>query len=287
MALYAYDDEILVYASDAKERRSYRCSHCKEPVKVRKGLYRIAHFYHLSRSPTCRLHSKSQDHLLAQLAIQSLLPVGEGSLEKSFFEILRVADIVWEPHKIIFEIQCSLLSQTEAEERVRDYAQIGYQIVWILDDRVFNKKSPRPAEQWIRQRLSYFASIRHQTFPIFYDQFEIFQQQRRIKKGPPLKVKLQNPRQIPPISLPEEKFPCQVLHKAQMTHLFFQGDLMHKAILSLAIPSLAVSMQNLRMQEDISSLPMFKLKSTRNWIFWTFLQPLGFLLLALFEKFSS
>src|SRR5271168_712072 len=100
MALYAYDEEILVYAAHAEERRSYQCSHCRKPVKVRKGPSRIPHFYHLSLSPSCRLYSKSQDHLLAQLAIQKLLPPGEAVLEKPFLDILRVADVIWEPKKI-------------------------------------------------------------------------------------------------------------------------------------------------------------------------------------------
>lgn len=284
MALYAYDEEILVYAANAEDRRSYRCSHCKSLVKVRKGPYKIPHFYHVSRSPTCRLYSKSQDHLLAQLAIQKLLPQGETTLEKPFLEILRVADVIWEPHKIAFEIQCSLLSQLEAERRVQDYATAGYQVVWILDDRIYNRQILRPAEHWMREHLSYYATLRKHITPLFYDQFEVFQTRKRIKKGFRVNVCLQTPCTLPPISWPEDRIPKQIVQRASSTQIYFQGDLVHKAILSLTVPSLAVSMHNLHMQECILIAQEKKTTFLRDWITWAILNPFGLLMLYLLEK---
>ena len=138
MSLYAYDEqESPIYAGNAEERHPYKCCGCHKTVRVRKGPKRIPHFYHLSLTPSCRLYGKSQDHLFAQLAIQKILPTGEGILEKPFPDILRVGDLVWEPKKIIFEVQCSNISIQETQERVRDYTKSGYQVVWILDDRIF------------------------------------------------------------------------------------------------------------------------------------------------------
>jgi len=247
MALYAYDEgKILIYAADAKERHSYKCIGCDSSVRVRKGPKRIAHFYHLRKSATCRLFGKSEDHLFAQLSIQKMLPVGEVVLEKSFSDILRVADLVWEPQKIIFEIQCSLIQEMETQERVNDYLKIGYQVVWILDDRIFNRKIVRSAEKWMRQMPCYYATVRGQPIPFFYDQFEIFHQERRVKKGQRLKIELHKPSYLPKITFEEDLFPKQIIQKAIPERLYFKGDLLHKALLSHAIPTLAISMQTLR-----------------------------------------
>src|SRR5215204_2971379 len=112
MPLYAYDEnDAPVFASDAKEKNSYKCYSCHRVVRVRKSLRHIPHFYHLRISPACRLYGKSQDHMFAQLAIQKILPLGETVLEKRFPEINRVGDVAWEKHKIIFEIQCSKIGK--------------------------------------------------------------------------------------------------------------------------------------------------------------------------------
>jgi len=285
MALYAYEDELLIYAADAEETQKYRCSHCRSTVKVRKGRFRVPHFYHLSRSPSCRLYSKSQDHLLAQLAIQKLLPPGETTIEKPFIEISRVADLIWERPKLAFEIQCSHLRPKEVEQRMVDYAKVGYQVVWILDDRIFNKRSVSPSEQLIRLNPSYYATLRKQIFPIFYDQFEVLINQKRIKKGHRLKVHLQRPYPIPERTWPEKQYPKQVLQKIIRTSLFFHGDLLHKALLAKSVPALAFSMHTLRVTEEFFIRKVKREKSLfikliRRWI----LEPFGLLILILHEK---
>jgi hypothetical protein len=50
---------------------------------------------------------------------------------------------------------------------------------------------------------------------------------------------------LPEISWKKEVIPQQVVN-AVSKRLYFKGDLLHKALLSHAIPSLAVSMLNLR-----------------------------------------
>lgn len=247
MALYAYDEcELPIYAGDAEERRPYKCCGCKKTVRVRKGPRRIPHFYHLRLSPSCQLYGKSQDHLFAQLALQKILPAGETILEKPFPAINRIGDLVWEPRKIIFEIQCSNITSFETERRIHDYLTAGYQVVWILDDRIFNRRIVRPAEKGMRQTTCYFATIRGLQFPIFYDQFEIFCREKRVKKGQRLKIQINKPCSMPEISWDKEVIPKQVLQKTSRQPFYFQGDLLHKALLSYAVPSLAASMRNIR-----------------------------------------
>lgn len=288
MALYAYEDDLLVYAADAAETLKYRCSQCQGLVKVRKGRFRVPHFYHLSKSPSCRLYSKSQDHMLAQLAIQKLLPPGETTLEKPFLQIARVADLIWERPKIAFEIQCSMISPLEIKQRMIDYAKVGYQVVWILDDRIFNRRKSSQAEQQIRLLPSYFATLRKQTFPIFYDQFEIINKNERVKKGRKLKVQLQRPYPLPTQDWPEKQFPKQITRKIETTPLFFHGDLIHKALLAKSVPALAFSMHTLRVTEEFFIRKAIKeknifLKLLTRWV----LEPFGLLILKLHEKFED
>ncbi len=284
MSLYAYEDDLLVYAAEAEERRPYRCSGCGSPVRVRKGPSRVPHFYHLARASSCRLYSKSEDHLLAQLSLKKLLPAGETVIERPFPRILRVADVAWETRKIIFEIQCSFLTPREAEHRMEDYQTAGYQVVWILDDRIFNRKILRPAEQLVRLFPCYYATLRKGD-PIFYDQFEIFHRNYRIKKGHHLKIHIEKPRTLPSFSWEEDRFPSQIIQKAAKTSLYFQGDLLHKALLSEAIPMLAISMQNLRALERLSvKEAKQKVSLLRKVIKKIFLEPFGILMFFLLER---
>src|SRR3989338_3811318 len=188
MALYAIEEDDLISAWDAEKGAVYGCLECFGPVKVRKGGGRAPHFYHLNTSPSCRLYSKGEDHLILQLEIQKKFPAGEIEIEKPLIAINRVADLVWERKKIVFEIQCSRLYEAEAEARIKEYKNGGYDIVWILDDRIFNKRTLRPSEKLLRTRPCYFASLKRSSTSYFYDQFEIFHKGKRVKKGKQLLI---------------------------------------------------------------------------------------------------
>lgn len=162
-------------------------------------------------------HQTSVAHLNIQHHIKSLIP--DVILEKSFPSLGRIADIAWEKHKIIFEIQCSPISSEEAAKRCSDYESLGYTPVWILHVRRFNKKTLSKAEHFLRKRACFFSD----GFKI-YDQFEILLGKQRIFKGPPLLVNLKNPLPLipqltnPPLAISTRQWP-----------LSFQGDLLHRA----------------------------------------------------------
>ncbi len=150
---------ILFFAADAKPGGSYQCLECGSPVKVRRGKNRVPHFYHLQKSSRCRLYSKSEDHLVLQLELQKLLSKKSAKIESPIPDIHRISDLLWEKEKIAFEIQCSSLPLSEAEERVRDYKRVGYEIVWLLDDRIFNRRTVRSAEVFLRTQTCYYFSF--------------------------------------------------------------------------------------------------------------------------------
>ena len=248
MALYALKEDDLISAWDADKKTVYRCLECFQAVKVRRGRRRFPHFYHITSSPSCRLYSKSEDHLLLQLQVQRLLPKGEASLEKPLLTINRVADVLWEQRRLVFEIQCSLLSEAEARSRTLEYKTAGYDIIWILDDRIFNRRQLRPAEFFLRRHSCYFASVQRSSPSYIYDQFEIFHGQKRIKKGRKIPIDLTTPY---PLQAPEwpKELPEQIEQRIQNTLWFFRKDLIHRALLSQKFPSFKRHLQYWRMLE--------------------------------------
>ena len=219
MALFAKDKDETVSAWDAETGKRYECLECQTPLKLRTSKLKFPHFYHVSTSRYCRLYSKSEKHLLIQYEIQKKIP---GTiLEKPFPSIGRIADVVWEEKQMIFEIQCSFITEKEVKERTEEYRSLGYEIIWLLDDRKFNKKHLSAAENWIR--CKYFVDKNL----LFYDQLEIVRDQKRIGKGSKIPIRL-SPRQKTkwPESLPEQ------VRERTLNKYYFENDILDRSLRS-------------------------------------------------------
>lgn len=186
MTLFAKDREEIISAWDAHPKKTYQCLCCNSALRYRRSKRQFPHFYHISKTPSCRLYGKSETHLLIQIEIQKQLR--DALLEKPFPSIGRIADVVWEKEKIIFEIQCSSISEKETQERVLEYQTLGYKVVWILDDAKFNKRRLSYAESWMRQKHCYFVNGSR----FFYDQSETIQNNVRVKKSRKIPIDLSN-----------------------------------------------------------------------------------------------
>ena len=101
--------------------------------------------------------SAQTTHLRIQQEILQSLP--EALLEKRFPEIGRIADVLWEEKKIVFEVQFSPIHPIEARERTRDYALIGYQVVWILHENMFNPLRPTPFQDFLKHFVHFYTNI--------------------------------------------------------------------------------------------------------------------------------
>jgi competence protein CoiA len=253
MPLYASDGKDYVYASDALQGGSYRCIECRLPVKVRRGKSRIPHFYHLKTSPSCRLYSKSEDHLLVQLQIQKLLLPEKIQIEIPFLSVHRIADLLWEREKIVFEIQCSSIYTKEAEARIIDYRKMGYEVIWLLDDRLFNRKLVRPAEKFLRTQSCYFFYFRRNGLSFFYDQLEIILDTNRIKKSKALGIYLRRPHGRPSVEWPPF-LPNQLLRRISNTLKYFEGDLIHRSLQAALSPWMTLNLQNWKRWEKEMAL---------------------------------
>lgn len=160
MLLYAKDkDDRLVFADTAKKQESYNCLECGSSLRLRGGLHRRKHFYHIEESRSCKLQGKSITHLQVQCFIKKLLPQAEVFLEKYFSKISRIADVCWENQKIIFEVQCSPISQEEILARNSDYESLGYRVVWIFHTHRYGKKILTSAENVLKDKAFYYTDI--------------------------------------------------------------------------------------------------------------------------------
>lgn len=186
MQFYALDGQNLIRIAEAKKGRDYFCPECHAPVRARGGLHRQDHFYHPRAPLHCRQAGKTLAHLQIQEFLRRLFPPDEIAIERPFPEINRIADAVWEKEKLVFEVQCSGISLTEAKERCHDYERAGYFPIWILYDKKFNKRRLTEAELYLRGRACYFSK----GAGSIYDQTEILSGAIRKSKGVPFAIDL-------------------------------------------------------------------------------------------------
>lgn len=195
MQLFAKDcNNRLVSASRASKGIDYFCRECLGPLRLRGGLHMQLHFYHSSKKPKCSQSQKSLYHIQTQQFILNMLGDGTVVLEKQFEQIGRIADVVWESKRLIFEVQCSWISKEEVEQRNSDYKSLGYNVIWILHEMRYNRRRPSGAEVYLRASPHYFTNIDRQGRGWIYDQMEQIKGGLRISYGRRYAVRLDHPR---------------------------------------------------------------------------------------------
>jgi len=225
MQLYALDrDGEPVLAARADRREQYFCMECACPLGLRQGEARRPHFYHFRASEKCRLSAKGMIHLNLQQYLCDLLP--EAKMEQRFKKIGRIADVAWLPKKLIYEIQCSPISAEEVLGRIADYRSIGFEVVWILHDKKYNRYRQTPAENALKENTHYFTNFDRASQGIVYDQYEIVQKGRRALKLSPLPVDLSRPAAV----MGNEAAELPLIKQRSMHwRVQFAGDLLDRA----------------------------------------------------------
>ena len=226
MQLHALDHlGRIVSAQWAQKKTDYLCLECKQHVRLRKGLHRQAHFYHMDPIQFCRQHQKGAVHLKNQLYFFQQLPPGDCQLEMIFPTIGRVADVAWLSQKIVFEIQCSPISAEEALSRNRDYQKEGWSVIWILHDDRFNQVRLSAVEVALRSSPHYFSNIDAAGKGFIYDQFDCYIQGIRQGRLPPLPLDLKKGVFVEQKGI--ASLPVRLLHfRSNHWSYFFAGDLM-------------------------------------------------------------
>lgn len=230
MQLYALDEkDEIISAHCAQRQRNYRCLECASYVRLRSGLHRKRHFYHLEPNRLCRLHQKGAIHLHLQMHLHRHLPAGDCQLEYRMPAIGRIADVVWLSKKIVFEIQYSPISAEEVRQRNLDYQALGWTVVWILHDRRFNQMRLSAAEHLLRYLPHYFTNMNSQGEGIIYDQFDLMRQGMRCDKMDPLPIDFTRP--CPFLDHGKEGiFLESVRRRVEHSLYFFAGDLSDLAL---------------------------------------------------------
>lgn len=169
MQLFALtDQQEIIEAEHAERKKDYACMECNGPVRVRQGEFRRSHFYHFRETPGCRQATKSLEHIQTQIFLKAFLK-GEIILEKRFPTVNRIADVVWEEEKVIFEVQCSPILAQEVMERNRDYAACGYRVIWILHDLRYGGRRMTSAEHFLQRSPHYYTNMDKEGVGIIYD----------------------------------------------------------------------------------------------------------------------
>lgn len=155
MQLYALENDHFVLAAYAKPHQNYKCPECGGILRRRAGFHYQPHFFHTHSKSSCSQNKKSLEHLQTQIFFKKHLPKDEVFLEKRFSEISRIADVVWENKKIVFEIQCSNITIEELKSRNESYASIGYRVIWILHDKIFARAKKSFIEYFLQKNNIY------------------------------------------------------------------------------------------------------------------------------------
>lgn len=128
------------------------------------------------------LHKNVQHEIVRRLEGQKV------SIEKSFKAIRRVADVYWHEKKIVFEVQCSNLTLSEAIERTKDYQSIGITVIWLLHDKTFNRKIISRAERYLRMNKALYTNIDGLNEGAIYDQMDQTLYRTRLNRGRALPI---------------------------------------------------------------------------------------------------
>jgi len=211
MQLYAHDENGRpVAASKASKKQNYFCLECDTLVRLRHGSERQAHFFHLQPNRNCRQSNKTLTHLQVQQYLLKKLPIGECSLEHRFPEIQRIADAVWIPKKIVFEVQYSPISADEIRNRNRDYASVGYQVVWILHEQRFNRRKASPAEIVLQGLPMYYTNMDQNGEGVIYDQFCHFGRSSKRKITAPMPIEIETVLNMIPMEQASKKISLRI-----------------------------------------------------------------------------
>ncbi|MBA3956925.1 MAG: hypothetical protein H0X51_00820 [Parachlamydiaceae bacterium] len=279
MQLYALDHtNAVVYAGHATRQQDYTCIECRQIVRVRGGLHRQIHYYHQTSDQPCRLNGKSMVHLQVQMHIQKLIPE-KIVLEQSFPSINRIADVVWMGRQLVFEIQCSPITAVEVLERNRDYASLGFTVIWILHEQRFNQWRVSAAEAVLKRHPHYFTNIDEHGIGEIYDQFSMMHLGRREHKLKPLPIVIQEPKLV--IGHAERHINVECIRERLCSWpLFFPGDLLSLYLEDSESEYIAQAI------EREASLPKKQSATVGDWLYYLLVRPYQLFFQILLEKYS-
>lgn len=170
MQIYALNEKNeRISSGEAEKKRDFYCIECGYKVRLRGGFQKRLHFFHVEKTPHCKLAERSELHLAVQNHFNTLFKNEGCVLERRFSQIQRVADICIESRKWIFEIQCSPISLNELVKRSHQYQSMGYTIFWILHEKSFLQDKQTEVERYLRFRPHFYTDINEEGKGTIFD----------------------------------------------------------------------------------------------------------------------
>ena len=126
-------------------KQAYTCPACGGGLRLRQGQSIRTHFAHESlRDCIAIFENESPEHLGNKEALYHWAKKdNKVALEYSLPEIQQVADVLVN-EKLALEVQCSPLSQKLLGDRSQGYRSQGYQVIWLLGEKL-----------WLKERLTH------------------------------------------------------------------------------------------------------------------------------------
>ncbi|MBF8808536.1 MAG: competence protein ComA [Enterococcus lacertideformus] len=150
--MIAVDENGKEYiAIESQKQDLLICPACCEPVILKTGKQKIAHFAHQSRK-NCLGFSEGEtsEHLQLKTTLfewcRTWLKDVTVQLEENLPSLNQRPDILC--GNLAIEIQCSMLSYKSVQERTKGYLMNGYRVWWILGSSFFRKDSLRSSDKY-------------------------------------------------------------------------------------------------------------------------------------------
>lgn len=122
--------------------QTFTCPACHRAVRSRCGQVMRPHFAHYQRQ-ACDFftENESQEHLSLKAQLyKSLLNQSSVQVEAVLPDLGQVADLLVNG-ELALEVQCSRLSIERLRQRTQAYRQHGYQVRWLLGEKLWLKES--------------------------------------------------------------------------------------------------------------------------------------------------
>ncbi len=121
------------------------------------------------RPPPLLRRGKSTLHRDMQHFLKNAYGEKELFLEQKFPSINRTADVVLMEEKRVIEIQTSLIGIPQMLRRTEDYKSIGFEVLWLLHDRVFLSKPTPLVTRFFSSQKAYFFSFHDEKLFSFFN----------------------------------------------------------------------------------------------------------------------
>lgn len=135
----------LVLASKACKSLKYSCPSCGQGLILKQGVIKQAHFSHSAKS-SCHSFSEgeTEEHLAGKEQLFDWLngAYKRVKLEAYLPDIQQRPDLYMESlegDQICLEFQCSPIPSSQVIQRSQTYIDHGYQVVWILGEKLWLK----------------------------------------------------------------------------------------------------------------------------------------------------